>query len=192
MQRVIIPHPGVRPGQPGSQISVPLATLQSLQVCDWSMETMQAFDWSRMTFTWSILSSDCYSSTSRLVKESPQALPATSSSRQSQVRVIVRRILVTRSHVLLTLGQYQILRVGPPGATGATTAVSAASQPSVAGNFQFCSLLIHYTFLLFSISCETRHCLGHTLGQTAHTASGSQQSEPRPLRHAHPRPGPQQ
>ena len=33
VQRVIIPHPGVRPGQPGSQISVPLATLQSLQVC---------------------------------------------------------------------------------------------------------------------------------------------------------------
>ena len=44
VQRVIIPHPGVRPGQPGSQISVPLATLQSLQVCHWSIETMQASD----------------------------------------------------------------------------------------------------------------------------------------------------
>ena len=31
VQRVVIPHPGVRPGQPGSQISVPLATLQALQ-----------------------------------------------------------------------------------------------------------------------------------------------------------------
>ena len=31
MQRVVINQPGVRPGQPGSQITVPLATLQSLQ-----------------------------------------------------------------------------------------------------------------------------------------------------------------
>ena len=57
---------------------------------------------------------------------------------------------MTRSHALLTSGQYQILRVGPPGATGATAAVSAASQPSVAGNFQFCSLLDQYIF--FSLS----------------------------------------
>ena len=28
VQRGVIPHPGVRPGQPGSQITVPLSTLQ--------------------------------------------------------------------------------------------------------------------------------------------------------------------
>jgi len=78
VQRVIIPHPGVRPGQPGSQISVPLATLQSLQA--------------------------------------GQGIPTG-----------------TPGHLLVKTesGQYQILRVGPPNATGATTAAPAASQPSV-------------------------------------------------------------
>ena len=31
LQRVVINQPGMRPGQPGSQITVPLSTLQALQ-----------------------------------------------------------------------------------------------------------------------------------------------------------------
>ena len=79
VQRVIIPHPGVRPGQPGSQISVPLATLQSLQVGDWSSVQIQASDWSIIYIP---------ISHSRLAKESPLALLVISLSRQSQVCVI--------------------------------------------------------------------------------------------------------
>jgi len=73
VQRVVIPHPG----QPGSQISVPLATLQSLQA--------------------------------------GQGIPTG-----------------TPGHLLVKTetGQYQILRVGPPGAgTGASQAVSQ-QQPA--------------------------------------------------------------
>jgi len=74
LQRVVINQPGVRPGQPGSQITVPLSTLQSLQA--------------------------------------GQGIPTG-----------------TPGHLLVKTesGQYQILRVGPPGQTPvqATPAVTA-------------------------------------------------------------------
>ena len=72
VQRVVIPHPG----QPGSQISVPLATLQSLQA--------------------------------------GQGIPTG-----------------TPGHLLVKTetGQYQILRVGPPGAgTGASQVLHLRSN----------------------------------------------------------------
>merc|ERR1719327_1621151 len=76
VQRVVINQPGLRPGQPGSQITVPLSTLQALQP--------------------------------------GQGIPTG-----------------TPGHLLVKTetGQYQILRVGPPGATPA----AAAAQQSAAG-----------------------------------------------------------
>ena len=75
VQRVVINQPGVRPGQPGSQISVPLSTLQALQP--------------------------------------GQGIPTG-----------------TPGHLLVKTesGQYQILRVGPPGPGGATT-LTAQPRP---------------------------------------------------------------
>ena len=80
VQRVVINQPGVRPGQPGSQISVPLSTLQALQP--------------------------------------GQGIPTG-----------------TPGHLLVKTesGQYQILRVGPPGPGGATTLTAQPRPQAVAG-----------------------------------------------------------
>merc|ERR1719430_545820 len=77
IQRVVINQPGIRPGQPGSQITVPLSTLQALQA--------------------------------------GQGIPTGQPG-----------------HLLVKTetGQYQILRVGPPGAGGTTTASPVTVQPS--------------------------------------------------------------
>ena len=77
IQKVVINQPGTRPGQPGSQITVPLATLQALQA--------------------------------------GQGIPTGQPG-----------------HLLVKTetGQYQILRVGPPGPQA--TATSAATPPSSA------------------------------------------------------------
>merc|ERR1719209_1638225 len=77
IQRVVINQPGLRPGQPGSQITVPLSTLQALQA--------------------------------------GQGIPTGQPG-----------------HLLVKTetGQYQILRVGPPGAGGTTTASPVTVQPS--------------------------------------------------------------
>jgi len=75
VQRVVINQPGLRPGQPGSQITVPLSTLQALQP--------------------------------------GQGIPTG-----------------TPGHLLVKTetGQYQILRVGPPGATGSTVSQQPQQQ----------------------------------------------------------------
>jgi len=75
VQRVVINQPGLRPGQPGSQITVPLSTLQALQP--------------------------------------GQGIPTG-----------------TPGHLLVKTetGQYQILRVGPPGATGTTVSQQPQQQ----------------------------------------------------------------
>jgi len=77
IQRVVINQPGLRPGQPGAQITVPLSTLQALQA--------------------------------------GQGIPTGQPG-----------------HLLVKTetGQYQILRVGPPGAGGTTTASPVTVQPS--------------------------------------------------------------
>merc|ERR1719376_1407582 len=77
IQRVVINQPGIRPGQPGSQITFPLSTLQALQA--------------------------------------GQGIPTGQPG-----------------HLLVKTetGQYQILRVGPPGAGGTTTASPVTVQPS--------------------------------------------------------------
>merc|ERR1719480_564095 len=77
VQKVVINQPGLRPGQPGSQITVPLSTLQALQP--------------------------------------GQGIPTGQPG-----------------HLLVKTetGQYQILRVGPPGAGGTTTASPVTVQPS--------------------------------------------------------------
>merc|ERR1719233_2170202 len=77
IQRVVINQPGIRPGQPGAQITVPLSTLQALQA--------------------------------------GQGIPTG-----------------PPGHLLVKTetGQYQILRVGPPGAGGTTTASPVTVQPS--------------------------------------------------------------
>merc|ERR1719376_990943 len=77
IQRVVINQPGIRPGQPGSQITVPLSTLQALQA--------------------------------------GQGIPTGQPG-----------------HLLVKTetGQYQILRVGPPGQGGQTTASPVTVQPS--------------------------------------------------------------
>merc|ERR1719500_2120598 len=76
IQRVVINQPGIRPGQPGSQITVPLSTLQALQV--------------------------------------GQGIPTGQPG-----------------HLLVKTetGQYQILRVGPPGQGGQTTTATPVSVP---------------------------------------------------------------
>jgi len=76
IQRVVINQPGIRPGQPGSQITVPLATLQALQA--------------------------------------GQGIPTGQPG-----------------HLLVKTetGQYQILRVGPPGQGGQTTTATPVSVP---------------------------------------------------------------
>merc|ERR1719369_510685 len=76
IQRVVINQPGIRPGQPGSQITVPLSTLQALQA--------------------------------------GQGIPTGQPG-----------------HLLVKTetGQYQILRVGPPGQGGQTTTATPVSVP---------------------------------------------------------------
>jgi transcription initiation factor TFIID subunit 4 len=76
IQRVVINQPGIRPGQPGSQITVPLSTLQALQA--------------------------------------GQGIPTGQPG-----------------HLLVKTetGQYQILRVGPPGQGGNTTTATPVSVP---------------------------------------------------------------
>lgn len=76
IQRVVINQPGIRPGQPGSQITVPLSTLQALQA--------------------------------------GQGIPTGQPG-----------------HLLVKTetGQYQILRVGPPGQGGSTTTATPVSVP---------------------------------------------------------------
>jgi len=76
IQRVVINQPGLRPGQPGSQITVPLSTLQALQA--------------------------------------GQGIPTGQPG-----------------HLLVKTetGQYQILRVGPPGQGGQTTTATPVSVP---------------------------------------------------------------
>merc|ERR1719206_248434 len=80
IQRVVINQPGIRPGQPGSQITVPLSTLQALQA--------------------------------------GQGIPTGQPG-----------------HLLVKTetGQYQILRVGPPGQGGQTTTATPVSVPSLTG-----------------------------------------------------------
>ena len=75
LQRVVINQPGMRPGQPGSQITVPLSTLQSLQA--------------------------------------GQGIPTG-----------------TPGHLLVKTesGQYQILRVGPPGQTPVQASPAVTAQ----------------------------------------------------------------
>merc|ERR1719410_1580528 len=75
-QRVVINQPGLRPGQPGAQITVPLSTLQALQA--------------------------------------GQGIPTGQPG-----------------HLLVKTetGQYQILRVGPPGQGGQTTTATPVSVP---------------------------------------------------------------
>merc|ERR1719228_2800465 len=76
IQRVVINQPGLRPSQPGSQITVPLSTLQALQA--------------------------------------GQGIPTGQPG-----------------HLLVKTetGQYQILRVGPPGQGGQTTTATPVSVP---------------------------------------------------------------
>eukprot|EP00092_Neocalanus_flemingeri_P017416 GFUD01018838.1.p1 GENE.GFUD01018838.1~~GFUD01018838.1.p1 ORF type:complete len:775 (+),score=222.69 GFUD01018838.1:241-2565(+) len=76
IQRVVINQPGLRPGQPGSQITVPLSTLQALQA--------------------------------------GQGIPTGQPG-----------------HLLVKTetGQYQILRVGPPGQGGQTSTATPVSVP---------------------------------------------------------------
>merc|ERR1719244_2236958 len=80
IQRVVINQPGIRPGQPGAQITVPLSTLQALQA--------------------------------------GQGIPTGQPG-----------------HLLVKTetGQYQILRVGPPGQGGQTTTATPVSVPSLTG-----------------------------------------------------------
>jgi len=80
IQRVVINQPGIRPGQPGSQITVPLSTLQALQA--------------------------------------GQGIPTGQPG-----------------HLLVKTetGQYQILRVGPPGQGGSTTATPVSVPQSLTG-----------------------------------------------------------
>merc|ERR1719483_1636600 len=80
IQRVVINQPGIRPGQPGSQITVPLSTLQALQA--------------------------------------GQGIPTGQPG-----------------HLLVKTetGQYQILRVGPPGQGGQTQATPVSAPQQVPG-----------------------------------------------------------
>jgi len=84
IQRVVINQPGIRPGQPGSQITVPLSTLQALQA--------------------------------------GQGIPTGQPG---------HLLVKTES------GQYQILRVGPPGQGGQTSTASPVTVPqNLAGQQQ--------------------------------------------------------
>ena len=115
IQRVVINQPGLRPGQPGAQITVPLSTLQ---VCP-LVNHFRSF--------WIIpLCAQALQAGQGIPTGQPGHLLVKTETGQYQVDLVTHHL----SQMCLQYFFLQILRVGPPGAGGTTTASPVTVQPS--------------------------------------------------------------